>query len=77
MNANKIIGELIKEKRKEKGLKQIDVATCMGIDFQVISDYENGRRNPTIEWMFRCCDCLGVSFGEFMTELERRRKKLD
>jgi transcriptional regulator with XRE-family HTH domain len=74
MIINKILGDLLQETRKSKGMKQVDVAACMGIDFQVVSDYENGRRNPGIDWLFRACDCLEVDFGEFMTELNNRRK---
>ncbi len=72
MHMNKTIGTLIREKRREKGMTQVDLGACMGIDFQVVSDYENGRRMPSIEWLIRCCKCLEVEPGEFMTELTRR-----
>lgn len=73
-NTNMIIGQLIRDARKRAGKTQAKLADCMGIDYQVVSDYENGRRSPGLDWLFRACDCLEVDFGELMTELDKRRK---
>lgn len=72
-NINKILGELIRETRQKRGMKQTDLADSMGIDFQALSAYERGKRNPGLTWLFRVCDCLDVDFKEFMGELNERR----
>lgn len=74
MHMNKIIGQLIKEKRKAKGMTQVDLGACMNVYFQSISDYESGRRMPSIEWILRCCKCLDIEPGDFMSELSKRIK---
>lgn len=74
MHMKKEIGALIREKRKAIGMTQINLGDCMDIDFQVVSDYENGRRMPSIEWIFRCCKCLQLEPCKFMSELSDRIK---
>lgn len=68
----KTIGKIIREKRIDKGLSQIDLGACMGVGFQTISDYENGRRMPSIEWVFKCCECLEIDPAEFVSELKEK-----
>lgn len=72
-NTGKIIGELIRKYRKQRGMSQKDLADCMGVDFQVVSDYERGRRVPGIDLLIKFCECLNISLTTFMTSFDKRR----
>ena len=41
----------LKIRRIQKGLSQKELAKCAGITSQAISNYENGRLNPSYEVM--------------------------
>ena len=47
--------------RKERGLSQKVVAGELGISQALLSHYENGAREPGLEFVVRACDYYGVS----------------
>jgi len=51
----------LKELRKERKLKQIDVAEGCGIALRSYKYYESGERNPDSETLIAIAKCLGVS----------------
>lgn len=54
-------GEIIKELRKRKGLKQKEVAEAVGLTEACISRYENGSRKMTAERYERILEALGAA----------------
>lgn len=68
-----IVGQLIAEIRKNKGLKQSELADRMNVDFQMVSNYERGMRDPSVDLLIRFCEGLEVDPGDFMTEIIRRK----
>lgn len=52
------LGEKIKNRRKELGYTQEDVAYMMGADRKHISQIEKGSQNMTFQTFFRICEVL-------------------
>lgn len=51
----------IKEIRKEKELKQRELADKVGVSVQTISGYETGYSQPPLEMMIKIADVLEMS----------------
>ena len=51
----------LKELRKEKNLLQKDVASAVNHSITCISDWERGKREPSIDDLIRLADFFGVS----------------
>ena len=47
--------------RQEKGISQRKAAKELGISQALLSHYENGAREPGLEFVCRACDYYGVS----------------
>jgi len=56
----RMIGNLIREKRMEKGYTQKDLAMKIGLRQPDISKIEKGRVNITLETLIRICKVLGI-----------------
>lgn len=57
--------ELIKTKRKEKGLSQNQLAQMLGISQPYMNQIESGVRNPSFPTMLKICEILEIPlFGE-------------
>ncbi len=48
----------IKDARKEKGLKQIELARLINVSIQTISGYETGYAQPPIDTLIKIADVL-------------------
>lgn len=57
----KLIGERIKQVRKEAGMTQQQLAQRLGIPYQSIGQWERGIRKPKIETIQAIADAIGVS----------------
>lgn len=57
--------------RKEKDLSQETFARIAKLDRRYMSYLENGKRNPSLSYLERIADGLGMSVGELMTEAEK------
>lgn len=55
------IGERIRSLRKQKNLKQIDLATLLGVSKSVISSYENNTHYPPYDVLLSMSRIFGVS----------------
>ena len=53
--------ETLSRLRREKGLSQRAVAADLGISQALLSHYENGAREPGLNFVCRACDYYGVS----------------
>ena len=59
------IGTIIKEKRKELGLSQADLARSMGLTQGAISHWEVNERRPKLEEISKLCSILKTDFNSF------------
>jgi len=58
--------------RRERGIRQDELAEAMAVSRQTISSLENGRYNPSIELAFRLARYFGLSIEEiFLYEEEK------
>lgn len=56
----KEIGLLIKQRRKDLGLDQRNLARLSGVSIHSLSDLEAGKGNPTHERLSKIADVLGL-----------------
>ena len=54
----------LEELRKERGIKQEDLAVALEVSRQTISSLENGRYNPSILLAFKISRFFGLSIEE-------------
>ena len=71
----KNIAENIKELRKEKMLRQEDLAYELGLDRSIISRWENGRAVPTMEQAVKLGEFFEVSSDTFFNEKNKTDKQ--
>lgn len=60
------LAEKIRTLRKQKGLRQEDLAGKAGVSIRVIKDLESASGNPTIESLDLVCIVLGVSLSQIL-----------
>ena len=65
---NDSIGQKIKALRKTRGLTQVQLADLLGLERASISNYETGRRYPSIPQLESICKVLGASLEYFGVE---------
>ena len=54
-------GSLLAELRKERGILQKEVASCLNVTVATISNYENGVHTPDFETLVKLADFFDVS----------------
>ena len=54
-------GERVSELRKDKGLKQKDIATLLNVAVSTVSNYETDSHEPDMENLCKLADLFGVS----------------
>ncbi len=54
----------IEEIRKEKGIRQDEMAKCLGVSRQTISSLENGRYNPSILLAYKIAKYFGLTIED-------------
>lgn len=64
----------LKEVRKQKGLKQTDLADMLGTKQQIISQYETGADTPSLERLIEFAQILNVTLDD-LVEFERIHHK--
>ena len=60
----KVDGLRIRQRRKELGLSQDDLAKLVGVSKVMICWYESGDRTPSLEKFLKIADALGLSLDE-------------
>lgn len=70
MNRKKL-GQLLKSRRNELGINQIDLSEISGVALHTISDIESGKGNPTLQVINKICDILGM---ELMIQVKGKEK---
>lgn len=58
----------IKEELKNKGIKQKWLSEKLGKSLNVVNDYCNNRRQPSLEVLFRIADILAVNVKDLISE---------
>ena len=66
------IGNLIVEKRKERGLTQAELGAMLGISGKAVSKWERGLSKPCDEHLERLIDLLGLPVDKYITAEEKR-----
>ncbi len=61
-------GKRLKTIRKEKGFTQKDIALSLGVTETAISQYESGKRNPSILVIEDLAKALGVAVQTLVSE---------
>ena len=54
----------VEEIRKEKGIRQDELAVAMGVSRQTISSLENGKYNPSIMLAYKLAKHFGMTIEE-------------
>ena len=66
----------LEELRKERGIKQEELASAMEVSRQTIGSLENGRYNPSILLAFKLARYFGMNIEEiFIYEEEQHEEK--
>ena len=61
--------------RKEKGLSQREVAAKLGVSQALLSHYENGAREPKLEFVVKACDYFNVTADYILGRSKERSEK--
>lgn len=67
-----IVGEVISEFRKRKGISQEVLSGLSDIGRTHLSAIERGERKPTLETFYRICIALDVKMSDVFAEIEKR-----
>lgn len=70
------IGARIKKCREAAGVKQVELASKLGIRQPTIASYESNRRVPGIDVIEKIADCLGVAKEELFPQIDYEKKLL-
>lgn len=65
MNQEKI-GKLIGEIRKEKGMKQSELAELLGVTSKTVSRWETGKYMPDLSLFVDISEKLGITLNELI-----------
>ena len=67
----RIFRELLKQKRIEKGISQIELGKRLGIRQTVVSKFELGERRLDLVETLYTCEALGIDTSKFIKELKK------
>ncbi|WP_415009271.1 helix-turn-helix domain-containing protein [Amaricoccus sp.] len=59
-------GERVRQLRKERGWRQLDLAEHAGISENYVSDLELGRKEACLRTILALAEALGVTVSEMM-----------
>ena len=62
----------IKEVLQVKGIKQTWLAEKLGKSFNIVNDYCNNRRQPSLEVLYRIADILEVDITDLLEKSNKR-----
>jgi transcriptional regulator with XRE-family HTH domain len=67
------LGTRIRERRENRGLKQLDVANALQVSAQAVSKWERGENAPDISLLLRLAAILGVTTDWLLAEMPREK----
>lgn len=56
----------LKEERRKKGIKAIDLAKALNVSKQTVSNWENDKRNPDLETLCKLADLYECTLDELV-----------
>ena len=62
------VGRVIRQKRKDLGLKQSELAEMVGISEKHLSKIETGKNYPALDNFFKMTEILKLSLKDFVSE---------
>lgn len=62
----------IEELRKNRGIRQEELADILLVSRQTVSSLENGRYNPSLQLAFRIAKTFGMTIEEIFEDEEER-----
>ena len=65
----------LREKRKEKGMTQTDLANAIGMSCQAVHYYENGLREPNLSALQGLAKALDCTVDELIRDPEEQEEK--
>ena len=68
-------GKQLAKLRKERGYSQQELADLLKISRNNLAYYERSAKNPTMDFITRCTNVLGVSVSDLLEPENRERKK--
>ena len=74
MNQDKI-GKFIKKIRLENNLTQKQLADTLGVTYQAVSKWENGKNIPDIELLKEISERFNINIDEILNGEKRPKKK--
>ena len=63
---------LLKEIRQKHGVTQAELAEKLGVPQSFVSKYETGERQLDILELRQICQLIGISFDNFVRQLEEK-----
>lgn len=60
------LGSRLRDTRRAKGDRLVDVAARAGVSPQYLSEIERGRKEPSSEMIAAVCGALGVELGRLL-----------
>ncbi|MBR6395237.1 MAG: helix-turn-helix transcriptional regulator [Ruminococcus sp.] len=66
-----IVGKVISDQRKKKGMSQEVLSGLADIGRTHLSAIERGERKPTLETLFRIANALDMRMSEIVIEIEK------
>jgi len=69
----KLFSETLSALRRERKFSQKQAASELGISQALLSHYENGAREPKLEFVIKACEYYGVSTDYILGRTEERR----
>lgn len=72
---SKVVGEVIYETRKKKGVSQEVLSGLADIGRTHLSAIERGERKPTLETFYRICYALETNMSDVCREIELKLQK--
>ena len=69
---SKVVGSVIADFRKRKGISQEVLSGLSDIGRTHLSAIERGERKPTLETLYRICVALDVKMSDVVLEIENR-----
>lgn len=71
---SKVVKNRLEEIRKQRGIKQEELATILEVSRQTIGSLENGRYNPSIVLAFKIAHFFEMSIEEIFIYEEEEQK---
>ena len=66
---------VLKKFRREAGLTQVQLSERVGVSPSFIGMLESGRKNPSLNMLFRLADAMGIRASAMLAAMEKESKR--